>query len=784
MLDFSNDGFENLFKKALKDGINLFCGAGFSVESMDKSGKILPVGKGLLDELKMQFPLLKSYNNLPRACTKLTQTDKSSFYAFIKNRFSVCDFSDLYFSLLKIKIKNIYTTNIDDLFFKIFEYSSEKLYLNDSSNRGKEYTDNYSINYFPLHGCVRSEPNYVFGTTEIASAFSNRNKNSWSNLAADAANDCILFWGWNFEDSGPIEAMYGGNNKIDENINKWVLLRNPSEEMKDYLKSLRFNIIIGDTKQMLEYISDFINKEELIPTPQNDEVHLFKNYQAPENNKSLASYRLDSFFLDYTPRWSHIYSEQLPKLTHYKHIADLIETKNDIIGIGIRGSGKTTLLMQLIAFINTNKPKHVLYSPTLDQAKIYLKILNGRKSILFIDDCFRDTDAIIELLKARNVQLVCFDRDYNFEQQSHRIKDLHFEFIDITQITQEDAQSIINIIPKEIKKFGASTKRFDKDPTILNLLAANLKSLRFNFIKDFYNKDPDAARVFLMICYVHSCGVPCSFDMVYSFMSDDKYSWEQMYETLKRAGGLIKDLSEVLGQFDILDSLQNYYQCRSRFFAEKIIQSIPKGNSVFSNMLMDFANNVPPYKICQYDKFKRSGYDADFAERAFTNPKDGEQYYFICAQKDETEYIYQQAAIYFSRKERFKSAFNCIEKARNLAHYNRFSIDSTYAKIYFDVNINVDQLEAEKALEILSECCTKDKRKSIHFSTFARCALAFHDKYPSSNSLDYIVKALSYIKDGLDDKNLSLSNSNKWDLKNLEIELTQAQNATSNLVTI
>lgn len=47
---------------------------------------------------------------------------------------------------------------------------------------------------------------------EIASAFSQRdNQNSWKQLSKDSARNPILFWGWNFEDSDPIEAMYGSN---------------------------------------------------------------------------------------------------------------------------------------------------------------------------------------------------------------------------------------------------------------------------------------------------------------------------------------------------------------------------------------------------------------------------------------------------------------------------------------------------------------------------------------------------------------------------------------------
>lgn len=44
-LDFSIGGYENLFRQALANGINLFCGTGFSVEAKDKNGNNLPTGE-------------------------------------------------------------------------------------------------------------------------------------------------------------------------------------------------------------------------------------------------------------------------------------------------------------------------------------------------------------------------------------------------------------------------------------------------------------------------------------------------------------------------------------------------------------------------------------------------------------------------------------------------------------------------------------------------------------------------------------------------------------------
>lgn len=425
-------------------------------------------------------------------------------------------------------------------------------------------------------------------------------------------------------------------------------------------------------------------------------------------------------------------------------------------------------MMQLLVDFGTNKLKNILIAPSIEQAQGYLKVLNGKKSILFIDDCFRDTNALILLLQAKNVQVVAFDRDFNYERQFHQIKGFSFHLIDITEITQEDAQSIVNIIPTELKRSNGGTKHLDKDPTILNLLAKNLKTTNFRFIQDFYKEDRIAAKVFIMIAYVHSCGVPCSFDMVYSFLGDDKYSWQEMYNILDRAGGLIKDASDWFTEYNLTEALQDYYRCRSRYLAEKIIASIPYGSEVFADMLTEFTTYVPAFKICQYDKFKRSAYDADLVCRAFPDLQEGAEFYELCLAKDESEYIYQQAAIYFSRNEDYKSAFNWIEKARNLAHYNRFSIDSTYAKIYFDVNLPTDQEQSKAALDILSECCKSDKRKSIHFSVFAKCCIDYHKTYGGS---EYLGMALDFIKEGLDDKNISLSEKNKSELRKLKNEL-------------
>ena len=46
---------QNTFEQALRSGINLFLGSGFSILAKDKNGNKLPCGGDLLNELKSRF---------------------------------------------------------------------------------------------------------------------------------------------------------------------------------------------------------------------------------------------------------------------------------------------------------------------------------------------------------------------------------------------------------------------------------------------------------------------------------------------------------------------------------------------------------------------------------------------------------------------------------------------------------------------------------------------------------------------------------------------------------
>ena len=600
---------KNTFDNALKTGISLFLGSGFSVLSKDKQGKTLPCGYELLEELKEQFPKIKSFNDLSKASTMLERSiEKDKFKQYLTNRFAIDTYDNLYKNMFRINIKNIFSTNIDDLIFKIWTNNNQsQQHINNTLNRG-ESNDPLAINYFPVHGCVlNSDREYIFSNIKIASAYLSQN-GSWESLKLTVSNEPILFWGWSFNDSDIIEAIYSNRGKmVDDNIKKWIVLCNPEEPEIEFYRSLNFSIIIADTKQMLEYLGEIslVNYEK---AKNKNEIPL--QYQVPLSANE-PSYPVETFFTGDIPRWSYIYSDQIVKTHHYKKITDLIYSKKNIIVIGIPASGKTTLMRQLASNITSEKQKHILYAPTTEEIDKYCKLVENEKVMLFVDDCLSDYNALVQLTKKNNIQVIGFERDHRYESIAYQLikNNLEFELYDVSEINEQDITKIIDSIPREI--YSGKIVEI-KDKTIFETIRKHTKVSvmedRFeNILNDLCKQNENnenIAELFLMISYVHSCGVPVSYDIIYSYLEEHDYN--VVYDKIKNIGKLITDCYtkdfNFLGDISLDD--QNYYKCRTRYLAELIIRKVPK-YKLMRLMLNKFVERVPPFKICRYDIFKR-----------------------------------------------------------------------------------------------------------------------------------------------------------------------------------
>lgn len=757
---------KNTFDKELKTGISLFLGSGFSVLSKDKQGNNLPCGNGLLENLKQKFSEITAFNDLSKVSTVLEKSIKrDEFKEYLTNRFTVAEYDRLYENITKVNIKNIFSTNIDDLIFKVWQNDNQsKYYINNTLNLG-ESNDSLAINYFPVHGCVlNSDKEYIFSNIKISSAYSSQD-GSWESLKLTVSSASILFWGWSFNDSDIIEAIYSSRGKmVDDNTRKWIVLYNPQEYEIQFYKSLNFSIIIADTKQLLEYFGEIALKRDV---KVESKITVPIQYQVPSAIKE-ASYPVEKFFLGDIPRWSYIYSGQIIKTHHYKKIANLIYGEKSIIVIGIPASGKTTLLMQLASGIESERQRHILYTPTIAEVDRYCKIVGNEKVIVFVDNCLNDYTALIQLMKKSNIQVIGFERDNRYESIAYRLMEnnLEFDLYDVSEVNKQDIPRIINSIPKAL--YSGKIAEL-KDNTIFEVIRKHTKVSvmedRFaNVLRDLYSYDEKATELFLMISYVHSCGVPVSYDMVYSYLEEDDY--QEVYSNIKSIGKLItecynQDFS-FLGEISLDD--QDYYKCRTRYLAELIIQKVPN-YKLMRLVLNKFVERVPIFKICRYDIFKSSAFDADIVTRYFTKYEDGIEFYKKCLEIEDSAFMYQQIALYASRKRKYSDAFRWIDKAKNCERRNIFSIRNTHAIILFNANISKENKDGSviatlhQSLEILKDCYKNDLRKGFHARIFGELVLMFYEAY------------------GYDEVEKYVETANKW----LEIEIKSKNNGNTSI---
>lgn len=754
---------KNTFDNVLKTGISLFLGAGFSVLAEDKQGHNLPCGNGLLEELKEKFPQISAFNDLSKVSTVLEKSmEKEKFKEYLTNRFIVNEYSNEYGNLTKVNIKNIFSTNIDDLIFKIWENDSQsQRYINNTLNLG-ENNDSLAINYFPVHGCVLNpEKDYIFSNIKIASAYSSQD-GSWESLKLTVSSSPILFWGWSFNDSDIVEAIYSSRGKmVDDNTRKWIVLHEPREYEIEFYKSLNFSIIIADTQELLTYLGK-VKLETEKKTENNVKIPV--KYQVPSSIKE-ASYPVENFFTGDIPRWSYIYSGQVIKTQHYKKIADLIHSGSNIIVTGIPASGKTTLMMQLASGIESEKPKHLLYTPTVSEVNNYCKMIGKEKVMVFVDNCLNDYKALLQLMAKPNIQIIGFERDNRYESIAYRLfeNNLKFELYDVSEIYEQDIIRIIDSIPKGIY----SGKIVDvQDRTIFEIIRKHTKVpvMEDKFatvLRELYSYDEKATELFLMISYVHSCGVPVSYDMIYSYLEEDDY--KDVYEDIKNVGKLIMECYDhdfgFLGEIDLDD--QDYYRCRTRYLAELIIQKVPN-YKLMRSMLNRFVERVPVFKICRYDIFKSSAFDADLVTRYFTKYEEGIEFYKKCLEIEDSAFMYQQIALYASRKRKYSDAFRWIDKAKNCERRNIFSIRNTHAIILFNANIGKENKDGSvvatlhQSLGILKDCYENDLRKGFHACIFGELILKFYETYGYEEVEKYIETAVEW----LDKEILSKSNGN------------------------
>jgi len=741
---------ENSFIEVLKNEINLFLGAGFSVNSYDSNGNCLPLASELKEELMRIFDADKYEElSLDKLYTIINGTRKTELKEYLKHRFTVDKYDVVYDTIKKMTIRNIFTTNIDNLIWEIYR-NSDDYYLNDISINGPQNANRFAIDYMPLHGCVlHKDSEYVFSTLDVASAYP-YDSDKWYYLTGQLQRLPTLFWGYSVNDAAVLQALNPKTIKNRQHKEKWIVVTNGNDAQYEYLKMLDFFIIKADTKQLLEYIADIDKSTVASEVSKIQYKKIFVNEIIPDFN-SVPVRPLADFYIGHEPTWSDIYSGGLYKTSHYEKIVDSINSGKSTVIVGVPACGKTTLMMQVAGSINFKGIKLFCQLLTNEKAEFIVRNIKNEKTLIFIDNFSDNVDAYNILDSVSNIRLVVADRDYKFDNVSHRLGKEAYNIFDVSDLDERDIQNIFERIPREVRRSMLNKPFIERgvSPSIFEIVESNIlrPNIKNRFIKMLQQlKDDEILHdLFIFICYVHSCRTPVSFDMVYAFLRNHIDDYEDVYDFIDSLGGIILDYTGFL-----MDSNQDHYVPRSIIVSETILDVVTADD--LKRVLLRFHGFVSPIRICNYNIFKRSAFDAEIIGKAFWDYNEGKQFYEDMYARDNSPYLLQQGALYLSSKNKHKEAFNWIDKADTMFRGRSIAIKNTYAIILFRANIRADKNNEivvktlRESMKILSDCYTKDKRKIYHAIVYADHAIKYWRMYADEESRGYINKAKKWLE--------------------------------------
>ena len=738
----------------------MFLGAGFSTKAWDNNNNRLPIGIELAEELATHFGKNKSFS-LPQLSSILEATTKKDYHQYLINRFTVKGFDKKYKNLTSVNIKSIYTTNIDNLIYKIYE-GERTAFIRDQALLGTS-SDKRAINYLPLHGCILNEDRgFVFDVNSLANIYNNVPR-IWNCLSRELEVRPTVFVGYGFSDSSVIQALTSQQTFQNIQKEKWVVLRKEDQEYAEYYKSQGFSVIEANLDELLDYFGD-VGKARPTNTTDDEKQYLLKPYSVPNSISELTVQRpIRNFFEGSDPQWCDIIGNQLYKSQYFSKIQNSIynPAKNTVI-IGAPVSGKTTLMMQVACAVDFKGIKLYFKSLSEDRAAFIEKIIGADNALIFIDNLY-DSIESLHFLEKPNIKLVCAERSHNYSIISHLISSANYEIINVTTLSDQDLQGIFNSLPQGIRneylKKESELRTYGKDSifefVIRNITSPNIKDRYREAIKKLEIEDFELAEFLVLCAYMHNCHIPLSFDMAYDYF--DTFNYQDIFDLKDDSSDIIKDYIPLdMSGYEDMD----YYYPRSYYIAEIIIDAC--SSEILKRVITNVIDKIPSFRICEYYKFKRYAFDKNIISKAFKRWEEGRTFYEKAFLYDNRNpYVLQQGALYLSSFEQYDLAFEWIDNAINMTDDKHFSIRNSHAIILFNANISKDGIKARselnRSMEILEKCINNDARKKFHANTYGRQAIRYFQKYPDEQGLAYLQKSLAWLEREIKD--------NSWDIE-------------------
>lgn len=776
-----------LLKADLAKGINLFTGAGFSTLARNSRGETLPVGNDLKTLLVKEFKLEAYIDlDLPSLYAIILADRRAELREYLKQTYLVKTYNSKYDSLRKLQPIYLYTTNIDDLPFHIFDArpNEDVLVLHDRATYGAPRRPSDVIQLVALHGNVRhQEADFLFTPGQISSAFAS-DRETWYVFQRELQSRPTLFLGYGMRDAGVLQALHDGSTRAQ--FNRWILLQRADAAASALYRSLGFHIMVGETEDFLSFVDT-----ELDSASTGRASSTLKTFTGLVPNVGQVAQRpIRKFFLGAEPEWSDAYSNQVLRRRVNSSVKNSIYNGQHVAIVGVPLSGKTTILKQVAADIAGERP--VLYFDRLSDPqvdKIVTEHLGEElRPLIFLDNLIDSRDAINRLVAAVGAQIVAAEQSIYFDSVSlkaiHNKLDVHSS----SPLHPSDLQSIIDSIPSDIRRWKSdSTEDIERDIGELGLFETFRRhvfdealTVRFRQkLAEFEARDQQAFDVYVMACYVAACRTIVSFDMIYTFLSSTKKEYSDVYDVIKR-------IDSFLIEVDLADDPhQDHFSVRSSALARVALHECQP--RAFGRVFERFHSSVPQRLIVDYPVFRRYAYDNDFARKAYPRVEDGLKFYERLVKSTDNAYDYQHGAIYLSKMRSFTAAFSWIDTALSKSRGRIYTIRNTHARILFEANIDVFKqntndvtaLEAiSTSMDVLRHCIDNDPRRSYHLLRFCDQALQYGKILNDEKSMEWLTHAhnsLSLIVDEAKQSNSRESyNLTKYQRLLTEVRLAMA----------
>ena len=754
-------------------GMNLYLGAGFSVYADNEAGEKLPLGNEINKHLIDVFGLKTNREyTLSKSCQKIKKDNKDALERLLKETYRVKSFDKMYTGLCRLPIKNIITLNIDNLVERIYEDESSKKIIADNNITGPLEKNNV-VNLYKLHGSVTYPmgSDMSFTDKELTDLFV-REPGLFNTVSLKLSSAPTLFWGTSFGDNDSLELICHSEIYSKSATPKWIVvypLDNVEDTIED-LEDLGFNIVVADTKELMEYLCSlsFAASTKVKKYVYREYRENFPaNFICNELEHSSVRRPVMDFFSGAEPVISDILSSNVKRTSYFNQILQTIFSKRVTLITGIPGCGKSTLLMQLAFGKEIDGRKFWFNSIIKQEAEKLVKLVKDDKNVtVFLDNLYSNVDAFEVLKGSSNIKLVLAERALNYEYVKRFLSISSDAIVDVSNLAASDIQNICLSMNKSSSDAIALMEK-NENISLLEIVFfastnAQIKERISGYIKDLAEfKDEklkiDLLELYTLVNYTSSCGIPATMDMLYFYFGDLIENYEDIIYALKKMNKIIVETTDEELK---IDESQDYLIMRSKLFAEKSIFLIPP--EIFAHVLEKFLDKVSPHAIYRYDIFKRKAYDADFTRRAFSKTR-GIQFYEKLLLQNSNPYVRHQYSIFLQRKGDINLAWEQIDRAHTECQKKIFSIANTHAIIMFEKNMAVEA-KNEKELDIqkntigrsfstLEYCLSQDIRVSYHALTYARNAIRYYEKFGKDEfSESYIDSATVQLNSIIDSK--------------------------------